>query len=315
MVSARNMDFTGLPPLAVSYVPSGLNDTFVPVWGLLYSTLGKTYTRKYNYACVTPSRKVMYDAAAAAFPAWAKKVDISNWPGALQPPSPMRAHSHTAQQRLASATSRVCARQVMQVLAVTPLCSLPALFHAGICNDGLNSAGLSLSLQWQLDTTNVPAYNPLKPGPSVDQADFANYVLANFGSVADLKAAFDAGLTVSWNPLFTPAAKLGLKTGFIPCHWGIWDSTGASLVVEFSNKMNVYVNNVGVLTNNPLFPQQLQYLQAVSAAAAGPPNNQPPLTPSLHGTTFYPSPGSFNSSDRFARLAMLKSTANLVPWQ
>lgn len=34
-----------------------------------------------------------------------------------------------------------------------------------------------------------------------------------------------------------------------------------------------------------------------------------------HDTTFYPSPGSFNSSDRFARLAMLKSTANLVPWQ
>lgn len=265
VVSARNMDFAGLPPLAVSYVPSGLNDTFVPVWGLLYSKLGKTYTRKFDYACVTPSRKLLYDAAAAAFPAWAKKVDISNWPG--------------------------------------------------ICNDGINSAGLGLSLQWQLDTKNVPPYNPLKPGPSVDQADFANYVLANFGSVAELKAAFDAGLTVTWNPLFKPASLLGLKTGFIPCHWGVWDKTGASLVVEFSDKQNVYINDVGVLTNNPLFPKQLQYLQAVSAAAAGPPNNQPPLTPSLHDTTFYPSPGSFNSSDRFARLAMLKSTANLVPWQ
>lgn len=27
------------------------------VWGLLYSKLGKTYTRKFDYACVTPSRK------------------------------------------------------------------------------------------------------------------------------------------------------------------------------------------------------------------------------------------------------------------
>lgn len=123
-------------------------------------------------------------------------------------------------------------------------------------------------------------------------------------------------------------------------------------------------NPVGVLTNNPMFPQQLavswwrrarwlsrrlrcgraarpahegpphvatdsliaalrmraapplpQYMQAWEHWASGPPNNEPPLTPSLHGSTFYPPPGSFNSSDRFTRLAMLKQAAGEAPWK
>lgn len=58
----------------------------------------------------------------------------------------------------------------------------------------------------------------------------------------------------------------------------------------------------------------MQNLAAATATAAGPPNNQPPLSPTLHNTTFFPSPGSYSSPDRFARLGILKMQSNVVGW-
>lgn len=262
VVSARNMDFSNLPQLSVSYVPSGLSNALIPVSGLsTYSSLGRRYNRTHNYVCITPAVQPLYNAAARVIPAL-RAFNISNWPG--------------------------------------------------FCTDGINDAGLGISLQWQLSTNDVPAYSG--SGPSLNEADVASYILANFDSVASLQAALNNGLTVSWNPLFSFATKLGFNTSFVPCHWGIWDRFNQSLVIEFSNTMNVYQNPVGVLTNNPLFQQQLQTLQGWQQMISGPPYTAPPLTPTLHGSLFSPSPGSVNSSDRFVRLAQLKSTSNLAPW-
>lgn len=194
-----------------------------------------------------------------------------------------------------------------------------------------------------------------------------------------LQAALNNGLTVSWNPAFSFAAQLALKKPFIPCHWGVWDKFNNSLVIEFGpSGMNVFPNPTGVLTNNPLFPQQLQVgaarrffasrRQLVQAQGSGSRSGSraaaattllcressrahyylsrpgvrwapcgrclrvvpqylswwqqvitsPPYTsytPTIHNTTFFPPPGSYNSSDRFARLAVLKSTANQSPWR
>jgi len=61
----------------------------------------------------------------------------------------------------------------------------------------------------------------------------------------------------------------------------------------------------------------VQNAQDWFSTVQGPPYSQPPLTPSLHGTTFFPpSPSSsYNSSDRFARLAMLKYSGQLSNWK
>lgn len=60
---------------------------------------------------------------------------------------------------------------------------------------------------------------------------------------------------------------------------------------------------------------RLQNLAAWQQFAAGPPNNQPPNTPSLHNSVFYPPPGSYNSPDRFTRLAILKQASGWAPWK
>lgn len=46
-----------------------------------------------------------------------------------------------------------------------------------------------------------------------------------------------------------------------PIHYGIWDKTGAGIVLEFMNgKMHVYDNPVNVMTNGPAFPWHLENL-------------------------------------------------------
>lgn len=62
---------------------------------------------------------------------------------------------------------------------------MPAFAPA--CPPVSSAAGLAVSLQWQLDTPAVPAYDPLKPRPSINEGDVANYILAIYGSVAELQ--------------------------------------------------------------------------------------------------------------------------------
>lgn len=44
----------------------------------------------------------------------------------------------------------------------------------------------------------MATYDPSTPGPAINEADFANYILATFDSVASLKAALDEGLMVRY---------------------------------------------------------------------------------------------------------------------
>lgn len=66
--------------------------------------------------------------------------------------------------------------------------------YPGICSDGMNSKGLTISLQWQTATTEWPEYSGT--GPAVDQLDLVQYVLASFSSMAEVMAALEGGLQV-----------------------------------------------------------------------------------------------------------------------
>lgn len=65
----------------------------------------------------------------------------------------------------------------------------------------------------------------------------------------------------------------------------------------------------------PRYLPAMQYLQAWTEKINAPPYTEPPYSPSLHNTTFYPPPGSYNSSDRFTKLAVLKSASTLSSWR
>ena len=86
---------------------------------------------------------------------------------------------------------------------------------------------------------------------------FLNPLLAVVQSVAEVKAGLAAMNDNIWLPLVPMMGNFAL-----PAHYAIFDKTGAALVIEFdNNKMNVYDNPVGVLTNYPEFPWQLKNLR------------------------------------------------------
>lgn len=164
------------------------------VTGLLYSTLGTSYTRKYNYVAVSIARKCAPPPAPTAGCA----SPCSSPPAACLHPAP-----GSPRHRLPSPRSpTLCLAPLRRLMYDAAVKAFPVFKNVpidtwpGVANDGLNEAGLGLSLQWQRATTGMPTYNVLRPGPSLDIADAANYILASFASVAEVKAAFAKGLTV-----------------------------------------------------------------------------------------------------------------------
>ena len=93
-------------------------------------------------------------------------------------------------------------------------------------------------------------------------------------------------------------------------HWIIADASGSITVESMKDGLHIYDNPVGVLTNNPPFPQQMFQL-----------NNYMSLSPRQPENTFAPGldlssysrgmgalglPGDLSSASRFARVAFTR---------
>ncbi len=120
--------------------------------------------------------------------------------------------------------------------------------------DGANDQGMSLSLLY-FPGASVPAVDS-DDSKVLAVTDFGAWALGNFQNVAQVKQALANNEVNIWLP---PLALVGnIKS---PVHFALWDKTGVGIVVEFSDgKVNVYDNQVGVLTNNPEFPWHLKNL-------------------------------------------------------
>jgi choloylglycine hydrolase len=120
--------------------------------------------------------------------------------------------------------------------------------------DGLNENGLgfgALYLPGETQYQNVPADKITR---ALSNAYFGSWVLGNFASVEEVRAAIDD--VVVWGEV---VPQLG---SFAPLHFVIHDATGKSLVVEYVNgKAQVYDHQVGVLTNSPTYDWHLQNLR------------------------------------------------------
>lgn len=114
--------------------------------------------------------------------------------------------------------------------------------------EGANDQGLSFSLN-EFNGVSAPAVGN-DASKILSMNDFGSWILGNFKTVAEVKAALLSDNTQFW----LPNAPL---TGNVPLpgHYAIFDKAGNGLVVEFvNNKKNVYDNLVGVMTNVPEFP-------------------------------------------------------------
>ena len=127
--------------------------------------------------------------------------------------------------------------------------------HQDTMVEAINDQGLSLSSN-EFNNSKAPNELGNDPHKVLAATDFAMWVLGNFQSVKEVKQALLAGEVNIWLPKIPFMGNVEM-----PIHYGIFDKTGAGIVVEYSKgKQQIYDNTVGVMTNIPDFSWHLQNL-------------------------------------------------------
>ena len=168
-----------------------------------------------------------------------------------------------------------------------------AMNEKGLCMAGLNFVGNA-------------AYNKVQEGKeNVAQFEFIPWIL---GKCASLKEAKECLATM--NLTDTPFSE---KLPPASLHWLLADKDGAVTVESMADGLHVYDNPVGVMTNNPPFPQQLFGLNNYRHLSPGQPENtfakELPLQTYSRGMGALGLPGDLSSASRFVRVAFTKMNA------
>ena len=172
------------------------------------------------------------------------------------------------------------------------------LYYDAINEKGLGMAGLNF--------VGNAAYADVKPGlDNIAQFEFIPWILSQCASVAEVRT-----LLARMNLVNTPFSK---QFPLAQLHWIISDKEESITVESMSDGLHIYDNPVGVLTNNPPFPQQMFQL-----------NNYMHLSPKQPANTFADDlalsaysrgmgalglPGDLSSASRFVRVAFTRMNA------
>ena len=163
--------------------------------------------------------------------------------------------------------------------------------------EGFNEKGLSFDALMFVGAK----YQPSAPGKFVTIKDFGCWLLGNFANVNEVKEALPK----------VSVATMSLKEahGELYMHVALHDSTGKNLVIEFiDGEVKVYDNLLGVLTNRPDFPWQLNNLRNYINLDAHDKKDKVlngfKLEPTGVGSGLLGLPGDWTPPSRFVRLAV-----------
>jgi len=127
-----------------------------------------------------------------------------------------------------------------------------------IATDGMNEKGLTVSTQ-SLYRSQYPMWDGQKNDKTlVWSLKLAGWILGSFPNVSEVVKRFNA----SDCDVVVSNLDMLPEWGF---HWAIADAHGQSIVLQFQEgKPRIYRNTVGVLTNDPWFPWQVENLNSYS---------------------------------------------------
>ena len=172
------------------------------------------------------------------------------------------------------------------------------LYYDAVNEKGLGIAGLNF-------VGNAHYAAPQDGRQNVAQFEFIPWLLRQCATLAEAQQLLQAvNLTGTPFSAHFPAAQL---------HWLLADATGALTLEPTAAGLQIYENPVGVLTNNPPFPQQLFALNNYMHLSPRQPENtfapDVPLQAYSRGMGALGLPGDLSSASRFARVAFTKSNA------
>ncbi len=167
--------------------------------------------------------------------------------------------------------------------------------------DGFNEKGLSLD---GLMFTGAQ-YQPEAAGKSLPIDGLGAWALGNFATVDEIKKAL---------PKINITKAKNKKLKDLGMHIAFHDASGKNLVVEFiDGKVNVYDNPLGVMTNRPEFPWQMNNLRNYINLDARDKNpkkiNGVVIEPAGVGSGMLGLPGDWTPPSRFVRLAYCVDSA------
>jgi choloylglycine hydrolase len=142
--------------------------------------------------------------------------------------------------------------------------------------DGINEKGLAVGLFYFPTFASYAETTKDNQARSVAIVDFGAWLLTNFATLDEVRAAIGPDGVV-----IAPTLAPGFPPEPQPVHFVVYDKTGASIVIEpLDGKLKVSDNPLGVLTNSPTFDWHMINLRNYVALH---PRNVPPVT--IDGTT------------------------------
>jgi choloylglycine hydrolase len=173
-----------------------------------------------------------------------------------------------------------------------------------VATDGLNEAGLSVHLLLLPGFAKYEEVRPQNSAHALAHVGVANWILSNFATVEEVKAAIQNVTVFAYEP---PGI------GFLPLHYAVHDAK-RGLVIEYVNgQRHVYDNPVGVLTNSPPFDWQMtnlrNYINLTNLNVDSLKLGSYTLEPIGQGTGLLGIPGDYTPPHRFVRATALAYAA------
>ena len=169
------------------------------------------------------------------------------------------------------------------------------LYYDAINEKGLGMAGLNF-------VGNAVYREKAEDKSNVAQFEFIPWVLAKCADLEEAKKLLsNVNITNTQFSRQLPTAQL---------HWIIADKSGCIVVESVEEGVKIYDNPVGVLTNNPPFPEQMFRLNDFMHLSPKSPENRFSKDLRLHtysrGMGALGLPGDLSSASRFVRVAFTK---------
>ncbi len=173
--------------------------------------------------------------------------------------------------------------------------------------DGINEKGLSVGTFYFPGFAKYAEATSDNLQKSLSPADFSNWIVTQFATVEEVKAALK-------DVLIVPTVLKGWGDVAPPFHYIVYDKAGKSLVIEpIDEKLVAYDNLLGVFTNSPGFQWHMLNLRnyiSLTNFNAKPLNiNGLELTSFGQGSGMVGMPGDFTPPSRFVRAAIYTITA------
>lgn len=164
-----------------------------------------------------------------------------------------------------------------------------AVNEKGLCMAGLNFVG------------NAQYAKVMNGKDNLAQYEFIPWILSNCSCIVEAKE-----LLAKINLTDTPFQKMPVAQ----LHWILADKEQAITVEAVADGIKIYPNPIGVLTNNPPFPEQMFRLNDFMNLSAKQPknhfSNKLNLHPYSRGMGALGLPGDLSSSSRFVRATFVK---------